>query len=318
MIKQLLFLFFCLIMQCGYGQDFTVSQDGKGDFKTIQEAINAVPEYRKVETKIYIKNGIYKEKINIPHSKQNIHLIGEDKFKTILTFDDFAQKKNRFGEDIGTSGSASIFIFSDDFKASNLTFENSAGPVGQAVAVRVSSDRAIFDNCRFLGFQDTLYTYQIGARQFYYKCYIEGTVDFIFGSSTAWFEQCELFCKQKGYITAASTPDTIKFGYVFNQCKITGEASSFYLGRPWRPYAKVIFMNSSLPSFIEAQGWNNWGKESNEQTTYYVEYNNSGSGAAKNNRVKWAHQLNKTEAQDITLAKVFGDWDVPSKYGKGN
>ncbi|QQT26960.1 pectinesterase family protein [Sphingobacterium spiritivorum] len=291
--------------------DYSVAQDGSGQFKTVQEALNAVPDFRKTVTTIYIKNGIYKEKLILAGSKQNVRLIGEQVDKTILTYEDFAQRKNTFGEEKGTSGSSSVYLYGDGFVAENITFQNSAGPVGQAVAVWVASDRAVFSNCRFLGFQDTLYTYGKGSRQYYYNCYIEGTVDYIFGSSTAWFEECELHCKNSGYITAASTPDTVAYGYVFNKCHITGDKDTkrFYLGRPWRPYAKVIFMNSQLPAFIAAEGWHNWGKESNEQTVYYAEYNNTGTGSLSQNRVKWSHQLSEDEARKVTLEAVFKDWN---------
>lgn len=308
----LIFIIFVSQLSFSHAYDFIVAKDGSGDFTTVQEAIDAVPSFRKNVTTVFIKKGTYKGKIVLPTPKQNIKLIGEDKFNTILTYDDYAAKKNSFGEEIGTSGSSSFYCLGEGFTAENITFENSSGPVGQAVAIWVGSDKASFINCRFLGFQDTLYTYGKGARQFYYQCYIEGTVDFIFGSSTAWFESCELHCKKNGYITAASTPETSTYGYVFNNCTITGssDVGKFYLGRPWRPYAKVIFMNCHIPDFIVPAGWHNWGKESNEQTAYYAEYNNRGTGALSQNRVKWSHQLTPQDAKNITIAQVFGDWDA--------
>lgn len=290
--------------------DFTVAADGTGDFTTVQDAINAVPDFRKKETKIFIKNGTYREKIIVPGSKQFVTLIGEDKFRTVISYDDYAQKKNRFGEEMGTSGSATFYCYGDDFTAINLSFENVSGPVGQAVAAWIAGDRNLFLHCRFLGFQDTLYTYGKGARQFYFQCYIEGTVDFIFGSSTAWFEDCELHCKNSGYITAAATPEQADFGYIFNNCKVTGnkDTKSFYLGRPWRPYAKVIFMNCNLPEFIESKGWHNWGKESNEKTAYFAEYNSKGAGSMSQSRVKWSHILTDREVKNITIPHIFKDW----------
>lgn len=291
--------------------DFTVAQDGSGDFRTVQEAIHAVPDFRKKVTTIFIKNGVYKEKLTLPASKTLVWLIGEDVDKTILTYDDYAAKKNRFGEEIGTTGSSSFFVFASDFTAENITFQNSAGPVGQAVAVRIEGDRVVFRNCRFLGFQDTLYTYGEGSRQYYKDCYIEGTVDFIFGWSTAVFENCELFCKKGGYVTAASTPKTSKYGYVFLRCRVTGDApeNSFYLGRPWRPYAKTIFMDCKLDKVIKPAGWDNWGKVENEKTAFYAEYKNSGPGYRPKDRVSWSHQLTDAEAKEYTLEKIFGDWN---------
>ena len=298
-----------LITNASY--DFIVAQDGTGNFKTLQEAFNAVPDFRKVTTTIFVKNGTYKEKLNLPTSKQFVRIVGESVEKTILTYDDWAQKKNAFGEEKGTSGSSSTYIYGNQFTAENITFQNTAGPVGQAVALFVAGDKAKFINCRMLGFQDTLYTYGYASRQYYYQCYIEGTVDFIFGSSTAVFEECQIFCKKAGYITASSSPDTAKFGYVFINCKINGDApaDSFYLGRPWRPYAKSVFIQCDLGKMIKAEGWNNWGKESNEKTAFYAEYKSTGKGANANSRVKWSHQLNEQNLQDYTLEKVFNGWN---------
>lgn len=292
------------------GFDFVVAQDGSGDYKTVQEAIHAVPDFRKNTTTIFIKKGVYKEKVVVPESKKNIALIGEDVLETVLTYADYASKKNRFGEEVGTSGSASFYNFGDDLRVENVTFENSSGPVGQAVAAFVAGDRITFVNCRFLGHQDTLYTYGKRSRQYYYRCYIEGTVDFIFGSSTAWFEDCEIRCKGKGYITAASTPEDVAYGYVFNRCRVTGgqDTETFYLGRPWRPYAKVLFMQCDLPAFIRAEGWHNWGKESNEKTVWFAEYHNTGKGAVSQNRVSWAKQLTEEEFLTISLSTVFNGW----------
>lgn len=307
----LLLLFVLHFGSYAHAIDFIVAKDGSGDFMTLQDAINAVPDFRQSTTTILIKKGVYKEKIIIPETKRKIYLIGEDGHETILTYDDYAQKKNRFGEDIGTSGSASFYNMGDDLKVENITFENSSGPVGQAVAAWISGDRITFVNCRFLGYQDTLYTYGKGSRQYYYKCYIEGTVDFIFGSSTAWFEECEIHCKNKGYITAASTPESVPHGYIFNKCHITGnpDTQPFYLGRPWRPYAKVVFMQCDLPAFIRPEGWHNWRKESNERTAWFAEYGNTGAGALSQNRVKWSKQLSREEFLTISLSNVFGDWD---------
>jgi pectinesterase len=311
-MKNILLL---VLLSCGalgraWGYDFVVATDGSGRFRTVQEAFNAVPDFRKKVTTIFIKKGTYKEKLILAGSKQLVKLIGEDRDLTILTYDDYNQKKNIFGEDKGTSGSASCYIYGTDFSAENLTFQNSSGPVGQAVAVWVDGDKASFVNCRFLGFQDTLYTYGRGSRQFYKSCYIEGTVDFIFGSSTAWFEDCEIFCKRGGFVTAASTPDTARFGYVFSRCRIAGDApaGSFDLGRPWRPYAKTVFLHCELGPVIRPDGWDPWGQESNKKTAYYAEYQSSGPGAAPARRVPWSHQLTAAEAQAYTRDKVLHGW----------
>lgn len=293
--------------------DFLVAKDGTGDFKTVQEAINAVPDLRDNRTVIYIKEGVYKEKLTLPATKTNVSFIGEDNKKTILTYDDYASKKNRYGEDIGTSGSTSFFVFGDGFYAENITFENSAGPVGQAVAVRVTGDRAYFENCRFLGYQDTLYPHGVGSRQYYRNCYIEGTTDFIFGSATALFQSCEINSKPGGsYITAASTPDTARYGFVFKDCRIVGDVkeNSTYLGRPWRPYASTVFINCYLGKQIKAEGWQNWGKENNEKTAYYAELNSSGPGAVQLGRVDWSSQLSEKDMDYYSDEKILQGWDL--------
>lgn len=302
---------FLAIAQSKTAYDFVVAQDGSGNFTTVQEALNAVPDFRKVTTTIFIKNGIYKEKLNLSPSKHLVTLIGESVTKTILTYDDWAQKKNIFGEEKGTSGSSSFYVYGPQFTAQNITFQNTAGPVGQAVALFVAGDRARFINCRMLGFQDTLYTYGYASRQYYYKCYIEGTVDFIFGSSTAVFEDCEIFCKNAGYVTAASTPDSTKYGYVFFNTRIHGDGSeaSFYLGRPWRPYAKTVFINCDLGKQIKSEGWHNWNKPDAEKTSFYAEYQSKGAGANNAARVKWSHQLTTKEvSENYTLEKIFKGW----------
>lgn len=291
--------------------DFVVALDGSGDFTTVQAAINAVPDYRKNPTTIFIRNSVYKEKLILPASKTNVKFIGEDWGKTILTYDDFASKKNRFGEEIGTTGSTSFFVFGDGFRAENLTFENSSGPVGQAVAVRVDGDQVVFEHCRFLGFQDTLYPHGERSRQYYKDCYIEGTTDFIFGWSTAVFENCTIFCKQGGhYVTAASTPEGNPYGFVFINCKITGDApeDSFYLGRPWRPFAKTVYINCFLDKHIKPEGWHNWSKPDAEKTTWYAEYGSTGPGADLAGRVNWSHKLTQEEAKEYTRAAIFVDW----------
>lgn len=292
--------------------DFIVSADGSGDFVTVQAAINAVPDFRKKTTTVYIKNGTYKEKLILPASKNFVTLIGESAENTIITYDDFASRKNRFGEEVGTTGSTSFYVFGSDFTAINLTFENSAGAVGQAVAVRVDGDRTMFYRCRFLGSQDTLYPHGEKSRQYYKECYVEGTVDFIFGWSTAVFDECNIFCKSSGYITAASTTEATNFGFVFRNCKIEGsaKAGSVYLGRPWRPFSKTVFMGCEMSEVIHPKGWHNWNKPDAEKTAFYAEYANVGPGSNSGDRVPWAKHLSKEEAAKYTLTHIFDGWNA--------
>ena len=296
--------------------DYVVAQDGSGDFFTVQEAINAVPDFRKdVRTTILIRKGTYKEKLIIPESKINISLIGEN--GAVLTYDGFANKKNVFGENMGTSGSSSCYIYAPDFYAENITFENSSGPVGQAVACFVSADRVYFKNCRFLGFQDTLYTYSKQSRQYYEDCYIEGTVDFIFGWSTAVFNRCHIHSKRDGYVTAPSTDKGKKYGYVFYDCKLTAEpeATKVYLSRPWRPYAQAVFIRCELGKHIFPIGWNNWGKKENEKTVFYAEYESRGEGAHPKARAGFSQQLKNLKGYEINAVLAGEDGWNPIENG---
>jgi len=318
-MKKLFFILGLLYSAQSFSQsslkyDFVVAKDGSGNFNTVQDAINAVPDYRKKRTFIFIKKGTYKEKLILPESKSFVAFIGESRDSTILTYDDYAKRLNCFGEEKGTSGSSSFYVYGTDFRAENITFENSAGPVGQAVAILVKGDRAAFTNCRFLGFQDTLYAYGDQcklSRQYYKNCYIQGTVDFIFGWATAWFEGCTLYGKHMGHYTAASTPQNIKYGFVFNRCRITGEEneSRFDLGRPWRPYASVIFMYCEMGKMVKPQGWDNWDNSNNEKTVRFTEYKNTGAGADFSKRVPWVRLLTDEEVKSFTIANVLGEED---------
>lgn len=317
MLKRLLKYYTCLLALFlispdvfALEPDFVVAPDGTGDFRTVQEAINAVPDFRKNETRIFIKKGVYKEKLVLAGSKTNVVFIGEDRDHTVLTYDDFASKKNRFGEEVGTSGSTSFFVFGDGFRAENITFENSSGPVGQAVAVRIDGDQVAFINCRFHGFQDTLYPHGEKSRQYYRDCVIEGTVDFIFGWSTAVFDRCTIICKDHGFVTAPSTNEGTAYGFVFLDCKITGNApeASFYLGRPWRPFGKSVFVRCDLGRMIKPEGWHNWNKPDAEGTAFFAEYKNTGAGASPEKRISWSHQLTDEEASAYIPEKILGDW----------
>ena len=293
----------------------TVAADGTGNFKTIQEAINAVPQATRFENPaiIHVKPGVYRELVYVQHEKRFVHLVGEDPEKTVITYNLNANLAGVDGKPIGTFRTPSTFIDADDFTVENLTFENSAGPVGQALAIRVEGDRVVFRNCRFLGWQDTILLNR--GRQYFENCYIAGHVDFIFGAATAWFENCHIHIMRDGYITAASTPPQQPFGFVFSHCKITSESSAFrtYLGRPWRPYASTIFLNTEMSEVVRPEGWNNWNQPEREKTSRYAEFGSSGPGTKPNERVKWARQLSETEAKPITIDRVLAGpdhWDA--------
>ncbi len=289
-----------------------VAQDGTGDFTTVQAAFNAIPRGNKKPVTIFVKNGMYKEKLLLDSGKGFVSLVGEDKFKTFLTYDDHNGKISPEGNVINTRTSWSFLVKADNFTARNITFQNDAGfSAGQAVAVESDGDKAIFDNCRFLGFQDVLFTNNNNSRQYFRHCYIEGTTDFIFGSSTAWFEKCHIHSKKNSHVTAASTPSAKKYGYVFNECILTGDSSlhNVSLGRPWQPHAAVVYIRCFIGEHIHPGGWNNWNNAANEKTARYAEYKNYGASADPAKRVTWVRQLTDEEIKSYTIKNILGDWD---------
>ena len=289
----------------------TVAKDGTGNYKTVQEAFDAVPLNNNLPVQIFIKKGIYKEKLYLDSTKNFVIITGEDKDATVLTYDDHTGKTTASGELINTMNSQSFYIKANDFKAENITFENSSGmTAGQAVAVRVQGDRVIFLNCRFIGFQDTLFTSGENSRQYYRDCYIEGSTDFIFGSSTALFEYCHLHSKKNSHVTAASTPADHLFGYVFKKCTLTADTgiNKVSLGRPWRPYASVSYIYCHINAHVIPQGWDNWKNAENEKTARYAEYMNEGDGAKTNDRVFWAKQLSAEEVKQFTTGNILRNW----------
>ena len=294
----------------------TVAQDGSGNYKTVQEAMNAVPTNNSSRFIIYVRNGVYKEKILLDSTKKFVTLIGEDKFKTILTYNDHTGKLSPSGDTINTRTSWSFKILANDFTAKNITFQNDAGfTAGQAVAVESDGDKAFFFNCRFIGNQDVLFTNNDKSRQYYENCYIEGTTDFIFGSSTVWFEKCHIHSKKNSHVTAASTPEEKEFGYIFNECILTGDTSlhNVSLGRPWRPYAHVVYMNCFIGEHIMPEGWSNWNNTDNYKTPRYAEYKNYGASSHPAKRIEWGRQLTDEEAKKYTIVNVLNGWNPLNK-----
>ncbi len=286
-----------------------VSRDGTGNFRTLQEAIESARAFMEYTITIYVKNGVYKEKVIVPSWVENIDIIGEDRDKTIITYDDHANINK-----MGTFRTYTVKVEGSDITFKNLTIENNAAQLGQAVALHTEGDRLKFINCRILGNQDTIYTGAKFTRLYFKDCYIDGTTDFIFGPSTALFEDCIIHSKRNAYVTAASTPKEAKYGYVFKHCKLTAEpgVDKVYLGRPWRPYAYTLFIECELGKHIVLAGWHNWGKQSNEETARYMEYKNTGEGANASERVAWSKQLTKKEAEAVTVDAIFrtqSDWN---------
>ncbi|MBM7843219.1 pectinesterase family protein [Herpetosiphon giganteus] len=291
----------------GQTTSIVVAKDGSGAHTTVQAAINAVPTNNPNRVVIFIKNGTYKEVITIPNNKPKITLYGQSRDGTVLTYDNYASKTKPDGTTYGTSGSASCYFYANDCNATNLTIQNSSGNVGQAVALYASGDRLNFRNVRLLGYQDTLYSN--AGRQYYNNCLIQGAVDFIFGNATAVFDTCQIVSNGQGYITAHSrTASNQTTGYVFTNCTVSGSSNTLtYLGRPWRPYARVIFLNSNLGSHVRPAGWDNWGNSANEATAYYGEQGNTGGGASLNNRVGWMKKLTSQQAQSFSTATFLNN-----------
>ncbi|GGG16420.1 pectinesterase family protein [Paenibacillus abyssi] len=321
-----------------------VAEDGTGEYTSIQEALDRIPEGKQEETVIRIKPGVYYEKLHIV--KPFVRLIGESAEDTVITYDDYARKTFPDGTEYGTFNSYTVLLGAEGIRAENLTFRNSAGRgelVGQALAAYVDGDRIMFRNCRFIGYQDTLFTGPLPSRplaanrfggprdeeprrqvrQYYERCYIEGDVDFIFGSAAAVFRNCEIFSRRRlaeescGYITAASTPEGAPYGYVFLSCRLTGDAPihSVYLGRPWRNHAKTVFVNCWMDGHIRPEGWHNWNKPESESTSLYGEYNSSGPGA-DGARVSWAYRLTEAETaawNDADMLAGIDGWSPPAE-----
>ena len=284
-----------------------VAVDGSGDFTSIQEAVNSARAFPLERVEIFIKNGTYKEKLVIPSWNTDISLIGESRENTIITWDDHSGKG-----DINTFTSYTMKVEGNDFYAEKLTIQNTAGRnVGQAVALHVEGDRAVFNNCSIIGDQDTLYAGVDNSRQYYKNCTIEGTTDFIFGPATALFDNCRIICKKDSYVTAASTTPSQEYGFVFRECKVevTEEANKVYLGRPWRANAKTVFINTEMDAKIRPEGWHNWNKPDAEKTTFYAEYNSSGPGGKSEHRVSWSKQLSKEEVEKYTIKNILGGYD---------
>jgi pectin methylesterase-like acyl-CoA thioesterase len=296
----------------------TVAKDGSGNYTTVQAAFNAVPSNYTGHWTIYVKNGTYHEKDTLVSGKINVILQGQNRDSTIISYDDYADKYGGNGSgNPGTSGSFTIAIDASDFTARDITFQNTyspqAGVTGtQAVALRSNGDRQTFINCKLLGFQDTYYTWGgSGAGRLYLKnCFIEGTVDFIFGRDIAVFDSCTIHeIRNGGTLTAGSTDPSSSFGYVFRNCTILADSigydgnvdAAFYLGRPWQSSPRTVFMHCYEPRNLSPAGWLSW----NVTPALYAEYDCYGPGAVDTGRVAWSSQLSDSLATTYSLSNIF-------------
>ncbi|MGI5988956.1 MAG: pectinesterase family protein [Lachnospiraceae bacterium] len=312
--------------------NLTVSQDGSGDFASLQEAVDALPE---TGGTIQLKAGTYRERVEI--RKPGVTILGSGADTTKLTAGYYARMMMPDGIKRGTFRSYTLLVFTHDFHAENICIENSAGPgreVGQAIAVYAEGDRISFRNCRILGAQDTLFTGplppreiepggftgptkeapRIPGRQLYEHCYIAGEIDFIFGSATAYFSDCTLFAIDSGrfpdaFYCAPSTNQGEPYGYVFDHCRLTGDCpeKSAFLARPWRDYAKAVFLNCEMDKTVNPKGIDDWNKPQTHETAYYAQYRCFGAGAGTpDSRVSYMHFLSDNEARLYTKETVLG------------
>lgn len=302
--------------------DAVVAFDGSGTHTNLQEAIAAAPDNGRDVFTILIKPGTYEGPFLVPREKRHLKLVGEETENTVLT-GSLNQNDPSPAGGRPLYNNASVVVLGDDFHAENLTFQNTSGDHGQALAVRADGDREVFNHCRFLGWQDTLLL--MTGRDYLTNCYVEGRVDFIYGAAAAVFDHCEIHSKNGGHITAANTPQDQPFGFVFMHCRLTGDPKPWVspegvpantksrpvadLGRPWRPYASVAYLNCEMGGHILPQGWNNWGNPTNELTARFSEYKSTGPGAKPAARFKWAHPLTDAEASAYTLENILGGAD---------
>ncbi len=307
-----IFSFFALSFSADAQKKWTVAKDGTAKYKTIQEALDAVPYNNNKRIVIQIKEGVYNELVTVDARKHFITLKGSGRDKTIIYYNNHAGTRLENGDTLNTWTCAATFIYGNDFRAEDISFQNNAGmKAGQAVAVRVEGTRAAFLHCDFKGFQDVLFLSGNGSKQYFKNCNIEGTTDFIFGASTALFDSCHIHSKKNSHVTAASTNSIIPYGFVFRNCTLTADSgiNKVSLGRPWSPAASVTYLNCWLGAHIIPEGWNNWKNPSNELTARYAEYNSVGPGANSVARVSWSRQLSSEQAQLFTNQNILGNWN---------
>ncbi|MGX4644333.1 pectinesterase family protein [Massilia sp. SYSU DXS3249] len=308
----------------GAGRTIVVAADGSGDVRTVQEAFAAVPDNSEERTVIHVKPGTYDGQKILAREKRKVTLRGEQAETTILTWHANTNEEQPPGTHPRHKGTA-LVVLADDFHADRLTFRNTSGDHGQALALRIDGDRAVVSNSRLLGWQDTVMLND--GRHYFRDTYIEGRVDFIYGSATAVFERCEIRSKNGGYVTAASTPPERAHGFVFIDSRLTADpapwvdptgsippkasnpAPQAWLGRPWRPHGSVTFVNTEMGAHIHPAGWDNWRKPANERTARYAEYNSRGPGANPSARAAWSRQLSAAEAEQLTAARILAGTD---------
>ncbi|KAI5056638.1 hypothetical protein GOP47_0028456 [Adiantum capillus-veneris] len=300
-------------------QHIFVASNGSGNFTTLQAAIDSIPKHNQIPTLICIAAGKYREKVIIPKTKDLITLIGDSSGNgTVIVWNDTAATINpETDHPLRTFYSPTVAVNAEFFVARNVIFENDAPPPergevgGQAVALRITGDYAAFYNCKFLGHQDTLYDQK--GRHYFKNCFIQGSVDFIFGNGRSLYKECYVRALDPGYESVGSVTaqkrGATKFdsGFAFLQCNLTGD-NNVYLGRAWGKNSRVVFAYTWMDDIVVPQGWNNWGVPGRERTVFYAEFECSGPGANNSTRVPWARQLTTQEAQPfLSIAFVNGE-----------
>ncbi|XP_027061040.1 pectinesterase QRT1-like [Coffea arabica] len=280
-----------------------VDKNGGGDSVTVQGAVDLVPEHNQLRHKIYILPGIYREKVRVPKSKPYVSFIGEEgrASETVITWHDKASDKDADGNEIGTFGTASVTVESDYFGAREVTFENSVVAIPgtnnmQAVALRLKGDKAWLYRVRILGTQDTLL--DESGLHFYEECFIQGSVDFIFGNAKSLYRDCILHSVANGSgAIAANHRDTPNqdSGFSFVHCQIKG-TGRILLGRAWGNYSKVAYSFCDFDDIIAPEGWSDWNSTAKERTVEFGEFRCRGKGAGRRNRVAWSKSFSFYEA----------------------
>ncbi|MEO0056071.1 MAG: hypothetical protein RLZZ50_2018 [Verrucomicrobiota bacterium] len=307
------------LMRADAAPDAVVAADGSGDYTSLQQAISTAPMRTGADSPrwfIRVKPGVYRERVYVQRERGRMLIRGDDAATTIITFDLHARMTGPDGRPLGTFATPTVTVDGDGMIWEGLTIANTAGPVGQALALRADGDRLIFRRCRFLGWQDTVLLNR--GRHFFEDCHIEGHVDFIFGGATAYLSRCEIHALGDGYLTAASTPAGATHGFVFADCRVTTvDGVKTYLGRPWRNFARTVFLRTEMSAGIRPEGWHNWNKPDAERTVVYAEFGSTGPGALPKSRAPWAKRLTESEAATLTPAAVLAGadgWDPLASF----
>lgn len=293
--------------------EIVVAQDGSGDHRTVQAAVDAARAFPYGRVDVLVRDGVYAEQVVVPSWNPRVSLVGESPGGVVITWGSHFAQVDR-GRN-STFHTATLRVSGDDFHARNLTVVNTAGPVGQALALFVDADRVVFEDCRFLGHQDTIYAAGEGSRQYFDGGTVEGTTDFIFGRATTVFEGVHVRALAGSYVTAASTPEGVPFGFVFLGGRLTAApgVDSLTLGRPWRDHARTAWIGTELDAPVRAAGWDDWGRPETHATAFYAEHGTTGRGAGLDGRVPWARRLTDAEAARYAPEHIFGalarPWD---------